>query len=100
MGRPSIRYMPFGNLFSLKGPCLFARDKSYLLKLLGYLNTNVSRYFVQLLNPTISCGTGVINRLPLKRIENVDTDLVEENIEISKNSKREVIRWIVSLQSV
>lgn len=84
MGNLSVRYMPSGNVFSLKGPCMFADDKQSLMRVIGYLNTNVVHYFVQILNPTISCGTGVLNRLPIKGIECIDENVVKENISISK----------------
>ena len=84
MGKLSVRYMPNGNIFSLKGPCMFANTKSDLLRILGYLNTDVVRYFVQILNPTISCGTGVLNRLPLKVLDKIDTEIVRQNIVIAK----------------
>ena len=84
MGKLSLRYMPIGNIFSLKGPCLFSGSEEDLLRVLGYLNTDVARYFVQILNPTISCGTGVLNRLPIKDLEKVDPEIIRNNIEVAK----------------
>ena len=85
MGKLSLRYMPEGNIFSLKGPCMFANTENDLLKVLGYLNTDVVRYFVQILNPTISCGTGVLNRLPLKDLDKIDPEIVRQNIKTAKD---------------
>ena len=49
------------------------------------MNTKVVSYFIGILNPTISCGTGVLNRLPLKDIEQVDIDKVRDNIRLEKD---------------
>jgi type II restriction/modification system DNA methylase subunit YeeA len=84
LGNLSVRYMPEGNIFSLKGPSMFHQDKKHLLQVLGYLNSNVAAYFIQVLNPTISCGTGVLNRLPIKKLENINYEIVERNISISR----------------
>ena len=83
MGHPSMRFMTTGNIFSLKSPSIFEKDHNKLMQLLGFLNTNVATYFVQILNPTISCGTGVIGRLLTKGLSSVKTTLVEECIDLS-----------------
>ena len=85
MGHPSIRFMTKGSIFSLKSPSIFEPDVKKLFQLLGFLNTNVATYFVQILNPTISCGTGVIGRLLTKGLSSVDTKKVEECVALSKN---------------
>ena len=85
LGRLSVRYLPQGSIFSLKGPTMFASSEEKLLQVLGYLNTKVVSYFIGILNPTISCGTGVLNRLPLKDIEQVDIDKVRDNIRLEKD---------------
>lgn len=84
MGQPSLRYMKDGSIFSLKSPSIFTDDKNKLLNLLGYLNTNVATYFVQMLNPTMSCGTGVIGRLMTKGLEKVDQEKVLDCIRLSQ----------------
>lgn len=84
MGRLSVRYLPNGSIFSLKGPTMFHSSSDKLLQVLGYLNTKVVNYFIGILNPTISCGTGVLNRLPLKDIEKVDICKVKNNIRWEK----------------
>ena len=84
MGNLSVRYMPEGNIFSLKGPAMFHKNPDMLYRVIGYLNTNVVAYFIGILNPTISCGNGVLNRLPIKDLECVDVCNVLNNIELSR----------------
>ena len=84
MGNLSVRYMPQGNIFSLKGPAMFHKDRDMLFRIIGYLNTSVVAYFIGILNPTISCGNGVLNRLPIKGLERIEPHRVQENIELSR----------------
>lgn len=84
LGRLSVRFMPSGNIFSLKGPCMFHENENELMKILAYLNTKVVSYFVGILNPTISCGTGVLNRLPIKKLDELKPQIAKENIQLSK----------------
>jgi len=84
MGRLSLRYMPKGNIFTLKGPAMFHTESTKLMQVLGFLNTKVADFLIQALNPTISCGTGVLSRLPTKGLENVDPTIIEQNIAIAK----------------
>ena len=84
MGRLSLRYVPQGSIFSLKGPSMFHSNEETLYKVMGYLNSNTVSYFVQILNPTISCGTGVLNRLPIKGLMETDSCIARECVDISR----------------
>ena len=84
MGRLSLRYVPQGSIFSLKGPSMFHSNEETLYKVMSYLNSNTVSYFVQILNPTISCGTGVLNRLPIKGLMETDSCIARECVDISR----------------
>jgi len=78
------RYLPSGCIFNHKGPSSFGKDDKQNFQILGFLSSKVCKYFVDLLNPTISCSAGTINKIPVKGIENWNYSLVQQNISISK----------------
>ena len=63
---------------------MFHSNEETLYKVMGYLNSNTVSYFVQILNPTISCGTGVLNRLPIKGLMETDSCIAKECVDISR----------------
>jgi type II restriction/modification system DNA methylase subunit YeeA len=77
------RYTPNGFLFDTSGPTLFT-DTIY--PMLGFLNSKVFEYLVNLFSQTLSTGSGNISKVPYKicndiRIEN----RVLKNILLSKS---------------
>lgn len=80
----SMRYMKF-SIFGGGGSALFSKES--LMSVLGFINSNVTEYYLELLNPTLNFLVGDILSLPIgsysihqNRIDN----LVNTNILISK----------------
>ncbi|WP_315321996.1 BREX-1 system adenine-specific DNA-methyltransferase PglX [Fusobacterium pseudoperiodonticum] len=77
----SIRYCPNGSIFDVNLRVYFLeRDKN--LKLLSILNSKIFQRFGEILSPTLALNANDLDRIPV--IFNSDTNLVEENISISK----------------
>lgn len=81
----SFRFLPEGCVLGDAGPVCFANnDTKYLL---GFLNTNISQFILNAINPTLNCSTGVVNTLPIILNESkkgIIEEIVKENIELSK----------------
>ncbi|WP_339013668.1 BREX-1 system adenine-specific DNA-methyltransferase PglX [Fusobacterium animalis] len=77
----SIRYCPNGSIFDVNLRVYFLeRDKN--LKLLSILNSKIFQRFGEILSPTLALNANDLDRIPV--IFNSNTNLVEENISISK----------------
>ena len=60
-------------------------DKHELFYTLGYMNTNLCQYLLELIIPTIHFDIGYVGKLPVSnKNKNEIIKLVEENIELSK----------------
>ncbi|MCD7882906.1 MAG: BREX-1 system adenine-specific DNA-methyltransferase PglX [Lachnospiraceae bacterium] len=85
-GKNSFRYSMHGFIFdSNKGPMLFGENNTIII-LLGLLNSAVARYFLNAINPTLSLQNSDLEKMPILEsiFERINTELIEENIEISK----------------
>ena len=77
----SIRYCPNGSIFDVNLRVYFLeRDKN--LKLLSILNSKIFQRFGEILSPTLALNANDLDRIPV--IFNSNSNLVEENISISK----------------
>ena len=81
-----IRYFPKGFLFDNAGSSMFM-DKSILFYILGFLNSKIAEYSLNLINPTLNTQPGTISSLPIifNHENNEIRIFVRENIEICKN---------------
>lgn len=88
---PTTRYYPKGFLWDVAGSGFFDKNKNnknlyYLQSLLG---SNVGRYIIYLINPTINFQVENIllfpTKFPNKEIQDKINSLVAENIQISKD---------------
>ena len=83
-GNLSIRYTTVGHLFDNAGSKLFTND-SNIFRILGYLGSVVSNYYVSILNPTMNIQPGTISELPYINNDDIAIDkLVNLNIRLSK----------------
>ena len=86
-GNFSARIMREGCIFDSTGTSMFP-DKENKLYLLGLLNSKVTQYIVQILNPTFAIYPNNIANIPvekdLSQVETIEY-LVKQNIFISKN---------------
>ena len=71
-------------VYSSGSPTIYNSSFSYDYYILGFLNSQVARFLLKLFNPTINTTAGDVLALPyVKKEGNID-DLVQENIQISK----------------
>ena len=83
----TYRYEPEGFIFdSNKGPMVFQRTKTFsIVPLLGFLNSKISNLLINIFNPSVSTQIGdVAKLLYLPELNNLPTEAIQCNIEISK----------------
>lgn len=85
----SFRYKEIGTMFDVAGLSMFPKEN---IKILGYLlglcNSKLSKYFLEVLSPTLNYETGHISRIPIifdKIVEKKINNIVDENISLSKS---------------
>lgn len=83
----SCRYYDSGYLFEHAAATLFANNQEHRSFFLGFLNSNVSNYILNILNPTLNSGSDLIASLPILFPDNESSmkDMVENNILICRN---------------
>lgn len=85
-GNISFRRQPAGFLFNDASVNAFAQNESDLLYILGFLNTNLTKGFLRILNSTLNILPGSVSSLPLKETEiEIINKVVSQNISISKS---------------
>ena len=83
----SFRYSPIGMLYNNKGPILGHRQSESNFYVLGYLNSKVAEYILQILSPTLGFESGYVSNLPYAADTESDTmifNIVESCIGESK----------------
>jgi type II restriction/modification system DNA methylase subunit YeeA len=84
----SMRALPPGYTFNIKGPSIFCQDDRKL-SLLAYFNSFAFGYLLGFLNQTISTNGGDVERIPFKTLDRIGTEQAERNagvcLEISKS---------------
>ena len=85
-GYLSSRYNEQGFLFDGSGTSAFFKSKDDQLAILGLINTQFSKNYSKLLNPTLHFQTGDFRNMPLNRnlINNAFINVVKEAIGIAK----------------
>ena len=83
----SFRYLPPGCIYDVGGASLFPLEKQSTFYTLGLLNSKLSKYIIDCLNPTVNTQVGDIERLPYitpgnKQLIEIER-VVENNINIS-----------------
>jgi len=61
-GLPSFRFSESGFIFDSKGPMIFTTNINYLM---GFLNSKVASYVLNILSPTLDYNPSAIKNLPL-----------------------------------
>ena len=89
MRNSSFRYYPKGFVFDAKGSSLFFNEEymEYKYYILGFLNSKISQYLLDIITPTLDYNVGYISLLPFimekKYVEKINK-IVLNNINISK----------------
>jgi len=82
----SFRYLPKGSIFDTGSRSIFSKDNIPTNYFLGLLNSSLSLYIIDCLNPTVNTTVGDIKRIPFIRpmqlLEDNITALTSENIRI------------------
>lgn len=84
-GNLGARYLPAGVIFNHKGPSAFATSHKDTIKLTGFMTSVVCNHFTNLINPTITCSAGVMNKVPISNQSEWNEAIAERNINISKS---------------
>lgn len=81
-----FRYLPKGCVYDMGGPAIFLRDNSKLLFILALLNSSVSTFYFNVMNPSINLQVKDIKQLPviLDSTDNISR-LAEQNRELAKD---------------
>lgn len=84
----SFRYMPTNLLFDVGGSCIFPGDFKNVKYYLSFLNTKLTFYIADCLNPTVNTQVGDLKRIPFvippKEKEDIVSTLANVNIETKK----------------
>jgi hypothetical protein len=81
-GETSYRYMD-NSIFGGGGNGFFPNSND-IKKILGFLNSKVSKYFLDLFNPTLNNLTGDLHKLPIESLSDEIEDIVADAVNISK----------------
>lgn len=80
-GKTSFRFQPTGYIPNARGPFVYSSD----MNLLGFLNSAVCLYFLNIIAPTLTYNVGDVTRIPYKQIMRADIEnLVKNNVILSR----------------
>lgn len=84
----AFRYLPAGFLSNMGGLCFYLSNIDKIYELLAFLNSDITQFELEILNPTISFPPGTINNIRFVKLDNSDslrvTALSKECVESSK----------------
>lgn len=83
MDSPSFRYKEH-HISDIAGMSVYT-DKSTVIRAMGLLNSKVAQEILQFMAPTINFQAGDIARVPITRIPESESILVEDSITVSRN---------------
>lgn len=84
-GKFCTRYYGKGYLFDHAAASLFPAQEDDMLSFIGYMNTKVANYILDIINPTLNTGADVVLRMPFIELDifqkRIISDYAEVNIE-------------------
>lgn len=86
-GGLSFRLKPLNHKIDSKGPSGICLDKSNLLYCIGLLNSSVTHFYSNMLNPTISFKVGNMRNIPYINI--IDKDEINTKVNVSISIARQ-----------
>ena len=72
----SFRYLESKYVYDKKGPCIFGNENVSILYMLAFMNSKLSFYIVDCLNPTVSTQVGDTKRIPFIMPSNNDETII------------------------
>jgi hypothetical protein len=83
----SFRYLPTGSIFDTGARSIFPKNDLSPFLLLGILNSSLSLYIIDALNPTVNTTVGDIKRIPFVKSEitNIVSNLSKVNFELKEH---------------
>lgn len=86
-GQTSFRFTEEGSIPNMGGLAIYSKGTMQLKKVLGWLNSKIVKYLLEIMNPTMNFPPGTISMIPFDK--NVASDeiikLTNKNIAISKS---------------
>lgn len=79
----TFRLYPKGFVFDSAGSSIFEKE-GWTPSLLSFCNSCISRYIINLINPTINASPGIIKKMPFPKGNNEIDTLTFDNIKISR----------------
>lgn len=79
------RYSKSGFLFDTKGSCIFFENNNQLFVALAFLNSKVSKLYLDLLCPTLDYSMIGMKKLPFDNETKINIEIVNKTINISEN---------------
>ncbi len=81
-GSFSMREVPGASLFETKSPGMFS-DRKYKNNLLGFYNSKVANFFLQMVAPTLDYKIGPVLGIPF--LPNIEVPNIEKMVDISRS---------------
>lgn len=76
-----FRFYPAGFIYDVNGMSLFTEVP--IFQMLAFLNSNLTKYLLQIINPTMACQIGDLLKIPSCLVD-IKTENINSNISISK----------------
>ncbi len=75
-----FRMLNSDEIFNLKSPTLFPKDKTQLKFILGFLNTPIASHIISSINPTISFNVKDVQDLPLREFSDEQQKVISNRV--------------------
>lgn len=89
----SFRILPKNSIFDVGGASIFPKKSNQTYYLLSLLNSTLSKYIIECLNPTVNIQAGDIQRIPFIEPDHTIKSVVENLTQINIKIKNELSRF-------
>ncbi|MGZ4042328.1 MAG: BREX-1 system adenine-specific DNA-methyltransferase PglX [Bacteroidia bacterium] len=95
----SFRFFEENGIFDISAPCIFlkdiGRDVSDISYLMGLLNSKLTAYMLDCLNPTVHVTTGDINRMPFVTPSKIQKFSIDNLVSIAVQIKKRICNFSI-----
>ena len=91
----SFRYLPNNNLFDVGGSCIFSGDYKKNDYALAFMNSKLSFYITDCLNPTVNTQVGDLKRVPFAVPEKIKETIVDNLAKIAISIKKRICNFSI-----